>query len=121
MNFVERLAKDDDLFAVWSGGCTVQIPHSSQSYKETFVTKSDVFRRQTNYPESSDQTIAAEAQRRLSASGYVALQSVRCECRNRAVTLSGQLPSYYLKQLAQAKVLAVPFVTALVNNIEVLS
>jgi osmotically-inducible protein OsmY len=88
--------------------------------KEDVVPRSDNSRNRTDDREISDQAIAEEAQRRLRASGYVSLRSVKCKCRNNIVTLSGRLPSFYLKQLAQTEVLAVPFVAALVNNIDVL-
>lgn len=84
------------------------------------MTYRDDFASRMDDREISDQDIAEEAQRRLYTSGYIALRSVKCECRNNTVTLSGRLPSFYLKQLAQAKVLAAPFAAALVNNIDVL-
>lgn len=67
----------------------------------------------------SGRAIVEQAQRCLHESGYAALRSVNCEYRNNGVILSGRVPSYYLKQLAQAKVLALPHVASLVNNIDV--
>jgi len=84
------------------------------------VTRNANSRNPTDDCDTSDQALAAEARRRLHASRYVALRKVKCECRNNVITLSGRLPSFYLKQLAQTEVLAVPFVAALVNDIDVL-
>jgi osmotically-inducible protein OsmY len=83
------------------------------------VTRNANSRHRTDDRATSDQALAEEARQRLHASGYVALRKVKCECRNNVVTLSGRLPSFYLKQLAQTEVLAVPLVAALVNNIDV--
>ncbi len=38
--------------------------------------------------------------------GYPALKAVDCKWRNGVLVLSGRVPSYYLKQLAQEKVQA---------------
>ena len=42
-----------------------------------------------------------EAQLRLQSSGYRELQSVSCEYSLGVLTLSGRIPSFYLKQVAQ--------------------
>lgn len=59
------------------------------------------------------------ANRRLAASAYPALRRVSCEYCQGTVVLRGEVTSFYLKQLAQATVLAIPLVTAVVNRINV--
>jgi len=43
---------------------------------------------------------AAQAEARLRAHPYLALQRVSCECRDGVLVLRGRLPTYYLKQIA---------------------
>lgn len=38
---------------------------------------------------------------KLAATGYAALQNVYCEAREDTLILSGVVPSYYMKQVAQ--------------------
>ncbi len=58
----------------------------------------------TNQPASAACTIRASAERRLERSGYAALRLVDCEFQSESgvLHLRGAVPSYYLKQLAQA-------------------
>ncbi len=44
---------------------------------------------------------------------------VHCKCRNRRLCLSGKVPSYYLKQLAQEAVRDIEGVDAIINQIVV--
>ncbi len=60
------------------------------------------------------------AERALRNSPYLALRTVRCECQDGVLTLRGCLPTYYLKQVAQAVVARVEGVRQVVNEIEVL-
>jgi osmotically-inducible protein OsmY len=60
-----------------------------------------------------------ESARRLSQSGYLALQSVACQARDGAIVLLGTLPSHYLKQLAQAIASSVEPGLEVINQIEV--
>jgi len=55
----------------------------------------------------------------LSQTGYPALQSLRLHCDGGAVTLDGEVPSYFLKQIAQDVVQRVPGVEEVVNRIKV--
>jgi hypothetical protein len=50
---------------------------------------------------------------------YRALRGISCEWRDGRLTLRGRLPSYYLKQMAQAAVARLPGIDQLVNSIEV--
>jgi osmotically-inducible protein OsmY len=59
------------------------------------------------------------AERALRNSPYLALRNIACECRDGMLTLRGCLPTYYLKQVAQAVVARVEGVRHVVNEIEV--
>lgn len=73
-------------------------------------------------PETSGRVdIGIEALRRLRRSGYLALWDVSCDVRGERVRLLGRLPSYYLKQVAQAVVAQVEGVRGVENLIEVAS
>ena len=59
------------------------------------------------------------AERALRSSPYLALRNVACDYRGGVLTLRGCLPTYYLKQVAQAVVARVEGVRYVVNEIEV--
>jgi osmotically-inducible protein OsmY len=61
------------------------------------------------------------AEGRLRRSAYLALQHLSCEFRAGVLTLRGRLPSYYLKQVAQALVATVEGVTRVDNQVEVVA
>jgi hypothetical protein len=61
------------------------------------------------------------AEARLRRSGYSALGEIRCEVAGQAVRLIGRVPSYYLKQLAQAIVCEALDDHVVLNQIEVVS
>jgi osmotically-inducible protein OsmY len=63
--------------------------------------------------------VAERAESRLRAHSYLALQNVSCEYREGVLTLRGHLPTYYLKQVAQAAVGQLEGVQRVVNEIEV--
>lgn len=46
----------------------------------------------------------AEARAALNESAYPAVRQVKCVYHDGAVTLTGRLPSFYLKQIAQCEV-----------------
>lgn len=54
--------------------------------------------------ESADRAAVAQAAAELRRSSYVDLRQVVCEFRDGALTLSGYVSSYYLKQIAQVLV-----------------
>jgi osmotically-inducible protein OsmY len=63
---------------------------------------------------------AAEAvRRRLYETGYPSLRAVVCEVHAGVLTLRGRVPSYYLKQVAQAVARRIDGIEALINRIEV--
>jgi osmotically-inducible protein OsmY len=72
-------------------------------------------------PMNPDDNIAERAESRLRGNSYLALKNVSCEYRNGVLTLRGCLPTYYLKQIAQAVVGRLDGVQHIVNDIEVMS
>ncbi len=60
-----------------------------------------------------------DAEARLRRGGYLALHDVSCEQHGEVLYLRGCLPSYFLKQMAQAIVAEVEGVGEIVNRIEV--
>jgi len=60
-----------------------------------------------------------QAERALRNSPYLILRNVACEYQEGVLTLRGCLPTYYLKQVAQAVVARVEGVRQVVNDIEV--
>jgi len=57
---------------------------------------------------------------RLHASGYLLLRKVQCDVADGIVTLSGSVPSFHLKQVAQAVLVKIEDVRGVRNLIEVL-
>jgi osmotically-inducible protein OsmY len=64
-------------------------------------------------------TPAAVACRKLHASGHPALRKVACRFDGGVLTLQGQAPSFYLKQLAQSLVASIDEVRLVDNQLEV--
>lgn len=62
-----------------------------------------------------------EALLRLHRSGYLVLRDLSCEASEEGVEIRGQVPSYFLKQVAQAVVFDVPGIRQVINLIEVVS
>ena len=65
------------------------------------------------------QEIAEIAQQVLRQSSYFELRDVSCDFSGAILTLSGHVPTYHLKQLAQASVADVPGVVEVHNRVEV--
>lgn len=65
------------------------------------------------------QEIAEIAQTTLRQSSYFELREVSCDFSGGVLTLQGSVPSYHLKQLAQASVAHVPGVVEVRNRVEV--
>jgi hypothetical protein len=66
-----------------------------------------------------DMDLAERIVRALRATGYPPLRAVEVAVRDRRVVLRGRVPSFYMKQIAQAAVLAVPGACALCNALDV--
>jgi hypothetical protein len=65
------------------------------------------------------QEIAEIARSTLRRSSYFELRDVSCDFSGGTLTLRGRVPSYHLKQLAQASVAEVPGVVEIDNRVEV--
>ena len=63
--------------------------------------------------------ITEAARAALRRSGYFELRGLSCDFSGGILTLSGCVPSYHLKQLAQVAVAHVPGVVAIDNHVEV--
>ncbi|HEY2250003.1 MAG TPA: BON domain-containing protein [Planctomycetaceae bacterium] len=63
--------------------------------------------------------LVAAVRQALCRTGYASLKKLRVSAWHSAVVISGSVPSYHLKQMAQAVVLALPDVHALRNEIAV--
>lgn len=61
----------------------------------------------------------AAIQSALSQTGYGELRRLQVECSPDAVTISGRVPTYYLKQLAQSVIQDVPGISRVRNEIHV--
>jgi len=65
------------------------------------------------------QEIAEVAQAALRRSAYFELHNVSCDFSGGILTLYGRVPTYHLKQIAQASVAEVPGVVEVHNRVEV--
>ena len=79
-------------------------------------------------PESNDTlahacptTIEKAVHKRLNNTGYRSLSSVRCRFHEGTLTLKGEVPSYYHKQIAQEAIRKIGNFKAIVNEIDVWS
>ena len=63
--------------------------------------------------------VVERAESELRRNAYVALKNIGCEYHEGVLTLHGCLPTYYLKQVAQAVVAPIEGVRRVVNEIEV--
>jgi osmotically-inducible protein OsmY len=70
-------------------------------------------------PSLEDRRLAERVERALRASGYGPLRALGVAVQARLVILSGPVPSYYLKQVAQAIALTVPGAHAVRNALHV--
>jgi osmotically-inducible protein OsmY len=66
-----------------------------------------------------DLRLAERIEHALRASGYGPLRGIEVTVHERLVIFGGRVPSYYLKQLAQAIALAVPGVHQVRNDLDV--
>ena len=73
----------------------------------------------TSNPGRESGTIVSAAHSRLRHSGRMPLRNVACSCCNGALILTGVVPSYYQKQMAQTLVATLDGVNRIVNNLEV--
>jgi osmotically-inducible protein OsmY len=64
-------------------------------------------------------TLLDEVQRGLHATGYPALRGVNVVAISTVVLLQGRVPSYHMKQVAQATVMNLPGVREIRNELDV--
>ena len=69
----------------------------------------------------TDELIVDPVLQALHASPYGRLRHLQAYCDNGRITLQGHLPTYYLKQVAQALIDAVPGVRDVDNDVNVFS
>ncbi len=72
-------------------------------------------------PPDCDAILAARADQRIRSNPYLALRNITCEVLEGTLVLRGQLPTYYLKQVASAAVAGLDGIERIVNLIEVVS
>jgi len=65
-----------------------------------------------------DAAVAERAERAVINKDFRFSRGVRCTCDHSVLVLSGRVPSYYLKQLAQAAVVTVEGVEQIENRID---
>ncbi len=68
-----------------------------------------------------DASVAELAESRLRRSGYPTLANVACVYHEGALILSGRLPSYFLKQMAQTIAGQLQEVDEIVNQVQVVN
>jgi osmotically-inducible protein OsmY len=61
-----------------------------------------------------------EVERRLRATGHIPLFNLHVVQQGSTVILQGHVPTYYLKQLAQAVAMAIPRVDRVQNELDVI-
>lgn len=66
-----------------------------------------------------DSGLCELAKTRLRKSGYAPLSAISVESRYRALVLSGRVPTYFLKQMAQELALRTPGVQQIRNELQV--
>jgi osmotically-inducible protein OsmY len=66
-----------------------------------------------------DRSIRENVNRVLRETGYAPLRCITCEVTNGVVELSGSVPSFYVKQLAQAAVLRLKQIRGIENRLRV--
>jgi osmotically-inducible protein OsmY len=66
-------------------------------------------------------SLADRIEQAFKASGYLVLRTLAIAVHGQNVVLQGRVPSYYMKQLAQAIALKIPGVQELCNEVKVIS
>jgi osmotically-inducible protein OsmY len=67
-----------------------------------------------------DLDLAERIRRALNATGYSPLRAIEVAVHDGQISLRGRVPSYFMKQIAQATVMAVPGVGELCNELDVI-
>jgi hypothetical protein len=85
----------------------------------TEAVPSETSRPDFQFGENGDDPLRTTALKLLQSSGYAALRSLRCEVTEGVVMIHGVVPSYYLKQLAQATIQRLAGIQRVWNLVEV--
>ena len=96
------------------------MPRLTHVYDTRLQSRAEAGRRnQSRTLYRSDLDTLATLQKRLQNSGYRDLKAVSCVVSDGAATISGVVPSYYMKQVAQAIASSVASVVSVRNQCEV--
>jgi len=79
-----------------SGGCTGV---ANMTHNLTYDCAAQSHRSESN---DIDQRVFVEVHRKLKDSGYASLGNLKCHVVQGRITLQGNVPSFYLKQVAQS-------------------
>lgn len=85
----------------------------------SFSPAQQMGQRSSELLEGNDERILILAQARLGASGHLLLRRLRCEVIDGLVTVSGTVPTYYLKQVAQTVLVDIEQARGLRNLVQV--
>jgi osmotically-inducible protein OsmY len=66
-----------------------------------------------------DRSICENVHRALRESGYAPLREIQCDVSDGVVELTGSVPSFYVKQLAQTAVLRLEQIRGINNRLRV--
>jgi osmotically-inducible protein OsmY len=66
-----------------------------------------------------DRSIREKVDRALQESGYAPLRRIECEVSDGVVELTGSVPSFYVKQLAQTAILRLEQIRGIRNHLRV--
>jgi len=92
------------------------LPVSQHGSKKTLALQETILPWQLN---QEDLGLTERVERALRATGYGALRAIHVFVQARIVRLIGEVPNFYLKQVAQTTVLAVPGTHGIQNGLEV--
>jgi hypothetical protein len=81
------------------------------------ISRSDISQRFGSRLE--DDALRRAALERLQSSHYSALRQLGCEVTEAVIVLTGIVPTYYLKQMAQTIILRLEGIRSMVNLVEV--
>ena len=70
---------------------------------------------------TTDERIADEARRRLCRSSHFHLREMTCDSNCGVLSVSGRVPSYYLKQVVQSSLTGIDGVEQIVNDVDVVN
>jgi hypothetical protein len=82
-------------------------------------SRTDIVQQPRKTCESGDDALRIAALKILQTSGYTALRRLRCEVAEAVVIIRGVLPTYYLKQMAQAVIQHLDGIRSVRNLVEV--